>query len=250
MTVQPTNNLVLVKPAMIDEAAFAMPDKLTSEEDQDAAAQLMIMARTLKADITKTYNEMLSPLNQKRGVVLKWKRDDLGLVDSVIDRLSGLLDVYVTQIQDQQAKDAQEALNAAQGEAQDERNAEISEMIDLAESGDTDTETSKALIERAEEIRNVPPPIVKVFDEDPPPQERLKSLGLKRTIKYKAVVKDTKELCRAIADGSVPIEAVKANLPFLNKRATALRDDFAGMTPGCELAGDAHFGRLPKGGSR
>jgi hypothetical protein len=237
----------IVKPTLINEAAFAMPLTLTTKDDHDKAAQLIITARTLKAEATEIYNEMLAPLNERRNVILKWKRDDLGQLDSVIRHLSELLERYVLDVQQAQERAAMNALREAERKAVAERNDEVSVMIDLAESDSTDHETSSALLQKAEELKASPAPIVHAFSEDQSPQERLKALGLKRTTKQKAEVVDIKELCRAIADGFVSIEAVRPNAAYLNRRATKLRDEFPNKTPGCKLVDASHFGRVSKG---
>lgn len=60
-----------------------------------------------------------------------------------------------------------------------------------------------------------------------------KIAGISTRVTYSARVKDLLELCKAIAAGKVPVNAVTANMPFLNNQARVMKETLA--YPGVEV---------------
>lgn len=54
-----------------------------------------------------------------------------------------------------------------------------------------------------------------------------KVAGLSTRVTYKAVVVDKLELVKAVAAGTVPLNALDANMPFLNNQARVMKDTLA-----------------------
>jgi|SRR3990167_5135207 len=63
--------------------------------------------------------------------------------------------------------------------------------------------------------------------------EKTKADGLSFSWSYSAELIDSMALIKAVADGTVPIQAINANLLFLNQHARALKDSF--NIPGVKL---------------
>ncbi len=54
-----------------------------------------------------------------------------------------------------------------------------------------------------------------------------KLAGISTRITYSATVTDLLELCKAIAAGTIPVNAVTANMPFLNNQARVMKETLA-----------------------
>lgn len=62
--------------------------------------------------------------------------------------------------------------------------------------------------------------------------------GVSTRTNYSAEVTDLRALLQAVIDGKAPINAVCADMKFLNAQAKALKDNFEGMYAGCKLLTD------------
>jgi DNA-binding protein H-NS len=216
-----------------------LPSQLITTEHSRLAEHMIAAYRSMRAEIVKTYTEMLTPLNKKRNVILGWKRDDLHDIDDVVEQASALLSDYRIRAARAREVEAEAVLAKAQAEAQRQQEEDAT-FLETAADLAADADLSDVLAAQAKEVRQAPPPLVAVIDDTQPEPPRTDSPIVERK-SYKADCHDLMLLVRAVADGRVSPQALLPNQAWLNAQAGALRDEFA--LPGCELLIKSSFAR-------
>ena len=126
----------LQKPAFPDLLNYtnsSLVAGIENEEQGREAAEMLAGYKVLKKETVKTYDEMLSPLNKRRSVILEWKRTDIGNIEAVIKKLTVQLLDYQTARDEAREQAAATALAQAQDEADAKRQAEVDELRENAE---------------------------------------------------------------------------------------------------------------------
>jgi hypothetical protein len=214
-----------------------LPDQLLLPAHARLAEHIISGYRHMRAEAVKTYAAMLKPINERRNVILGWRREDVEAMDEAVSRASAMLSDY--RVREALARElaAQEALKKAQDAAQEQKDEEITFLETVAQMSDDPDVAAKVLAE-ASELRDAPPPVVAVLDDPAPPEPQSPVVERKR---YKGVVTDIGALVRAVADGRVPLEALTVNKRWLDAQVNAQRDEF--QLDGCELVVEASFVR-------
>jgi hypothetical protein len=216
-----------------------LPDQLLLPAHARLAEHIISGYRHMRAEAVKTYAAMLKPINERRNVILGWRREDVEAMDEAVSRASAMLSDY--RVREALARElaAEEALKKAEDVAQAQRDDEITFLETVAQMSDDPAVSEKVLAEAAE-LRDAPPPVVAVLDDLTPSPPEPKSPVVERK-RYKGVVTDLNALVRAVADGRVSVQALSVNRRWLDAQANAQREEF--QLDGCELVVEASFVR-------
>ncbi len=216
----------LQKPAFPDLLNYtnsSLVAGIENEEQGREAAEMLAGYKVLKKETVKTYDEMLSPLNKRRSVILEWKRTDVGNIEAVIEKLTVRLLDYQTARDEAREQAAATALAQAQDEADAKRQVEVDELRENAEvvSGSHPTE-ALAMKQEAAALEKAPAPIVKTFDDVEPTT----TSPLTTVTTYSAEVMDIVLLAKAVANDEVSPLALKPNQTWLNQQARSMKESF------------------------
>jgi len=238
-----TTNDALTKPTFTSIVQpESLPEQLESADDSRLCQMVISGYRALRADAAKTYKAMLDPLNKKRAVINKWKREDLESIDAVVSSASTKLTQYRERVALEQEEAAQAALEKATAVAQQEREEEVDFMLAAADMiGDADVDAAETMKQEASVLKNEPPPLVAVLDDVSTTEE---PALVSERLTYSAECVSVLKLATAVANGEIPHDALKPNQSWLNGRARADREEF--NVPGCELISKSSYAR--KGG--
>jgi hypothetical protein len=214
-----------------------LPVQLTTPADARLAEHIIANYRHMRAEAVKTYAAMLKPINDRRNVILGWRRQDVEAMDEAVSRASAMLSDY--RVREALARElaAQEALKKAQDAAQEQKDEEITFLETVAQMSD-DPDVAQKVLAEASELRDAPPPVIAVLDDPAPPEPQSPVVERKR---YKGVVTDIGALVRAVSDGRVPLEALAVNRRWLDEQVNAQREEF--QLDGCKLVVEASFVR-------
>ena len=216
-----------------------LPEQLATPAHARLAEHIIASYRHMRVEAVKTYASMLKPINDRRNVILDWRRQDVEAMDEAVSRASAMLSDY--RVRDALARElaAEEALKKAQDAAQEQKDDEITFLETVAQMSDDPAVAQKVLAE-ASELRDAPPPVVAVLDDLTPSPPEPASPVVERK-RYKGVVTDLGLLVRAVADGRVSLQALSVNRRWLDAQANAQREEF--QVDGCELVVEASFVR-------
>jgi hypothetical protein len=192
----------------------------------------------------KTYDEMLKPLNKKRGVILGWKREDLDDIDQVIEVATERLNDYRNREELAREIAAMAALDKAEADAEQQKEAELL-YLDEAVAALEDVDPDKAQVVKAEadELSAAPAPLVAVLDDEPPSTEASPLVERLRYSTEKQV--DILRLAEAVLQGLVSPKALLPNKVWLDGQARSLHEEFT--VPGVVLQVERYYVR--KGGA-
>lgn len=160
----------------------------------------------------------------------------------------------IAEAQRQQAEAAERARVAAEQAAAiakaEEKERELRQQAEAAAAaGDTVTAAKlEVKAEAQQEIGEAKADAIAVKAAEtivaPAPVAPVKVAGISKRVTYKVEVTDLKALCAAVAAGTVPLSAVKADEAALNRVANALKGDL--NYPGCKVTSDTVIGSRSK----
>jgi hypothetical protein len=222
---------------------------IQTSKDYRSAGEVLTAYKQLRAQTVSVYNQMLKPLNERRGVILEWKRSDLSAITEVDDAITNAMQEYQDRSNERAEQRAKQALEIAEADAKEKRLLELEELRDIQTMAEAEGLNAKKQKEIATEIQNLEgkalPPLV--VNEIISEVATTKSLAQQKTYKGKLLDPPNKHkllLVQAVAEGRVPLEALKINDAWINSYARAMKTSFD--VPGFELVVKKTFKR--KGG--
>lgn len=202
---------------------------LRKKEQFVFATEMLAGYRELRASAVKMYDEMLKPLNEKRKVILGWKRENLESIDGVLKRVTFRLSEFEKQVEHEREEQATKALETASEQASQEQ-IEIVHDIEDALAFVQDDKVREKLEADLVEAKKSPPPLMVVMDKNPASMDEAPITG---TDRFSCKVMDHVLLAEAVVKGTVPPDAIQANQTWLNAEARKTKTFFS--LPGCEL---------------
>ena len=193
------------------------------------ATELIAGYRELRASAVKMYDEMLKPLNEKRKVILKWKRENVESIDDVLERVTFRLSEFEKQVEHEREEQATKALETASEQASQEQSEIVRDIEDALTFVQDDTVREKLEADLVE-AKKSPPPLAVVMEANPASMNDAPITG---TDRFSCKVMDHVLLAEAVVKGTVPPDANQANQPRLNAQARKENTFFS--LPGCEL---------------
>lgn len=181
--------------------------KITDAASKETAVGYGRLLQTSEKELSKLYTEAKQAIDLIKKPILAMEKEDLGTIKVTKDTLGVLVQTYNRD----QEKIHQEALRTAREEAlKAAEEQKIAEAIYLESVGE---------IKEAEQVLNerilAPAVIVQ--------KTVAKVTGEVGKHTYSAQVSSLIELVKAVAAGVVPVQAIKADEPWLNSQARAFR---------------------------
>ena len=224
----------------LDQKAIALIEKVTALEVVDTATRNLAVAEgriivTAIDERKKFFAPMKDAAFKAHREVCKRETDAIAPLDTARKQLSKKVGDW----EEEQDRIAEEARRKAEEEQRQREEAarkkkeEAEQKLKDAEDAEAagDQETPEQLVDEAaqsEAEAEAPPP-----PPAPVPAAPAKAKGSATRKIYSARVVDEVKLIQAVAAGKAPKKAIAIDQSFLNKYATAMKDDFA--VPGCEL---------------
>lgn len=183
--------------------------EITDAESKETAVGYGRLLQASEKELAKLFTEAKQAVDQIKKPILQMEKDDLGAIKTAKDALGVIVQAYNRQ----QERIHQDALRKAQEEARKAAEEQrLAEAIALEQAGEK---------EEAEQVLNEKPmmsaPVIVQ-------KSNAKVAGEVAKQTYSAQVTNLQDLVRAVASGLVPIQAVKADEPWLNSQARAFRD--------------------------
>lgn len=185
--------------------------QITDAESKELAVQHGRLLQASVKSVGELYTSTKQSIDSVKKPVLEAEKQDLGEINSAKDALGAKLLTWNTE----QAKIHAEQLRKAQEQARkDEEERKLAEAIAAEQAGEK---------EEAEQILNEETMPMPVIVQSP----QVKVAGEVGKTTYAAEVTNLMELIKGVASGKVPIQAVKADEPWLNGQARAFREGLA-----------------------
>lgn len=194
-----------IQQKVLTVTAQAQALTITDQATYARAGEELLTWKDLRREIQGVFRPIISATHKSWQEALKQEAAFLKPIDAAYACRSKQMAAYL----DQEA--AQRAVLQASLTAQAEQQAEAAQVTQAA------TLEAEGRHEEAEAVLVAPPIMAPVIL--PPPQAE----GVSWRMKHRAVVDDLMALIRAVAEGRITIEAVQANLPYLDDRANALK---------------------------
>ena len=173
--------------------------QVQSAEDYTAAAEHLKTAKALLKEADRIFDPSIKSAHETHRLMVKAKKDATVDLEAAVAMLAGRMGSW-------QQEQNRKAMQARLDQERDMREREK-----LAREA-----ISQGNLELAKEVRAIP-----VSAPLPPPAPKIEGVSSRTT--YSARVLDLKELVKAVAAGTVPINAVEPNMPFLNSLARAAK---------------------------
>lgn len=167
--------------------ASGLANGITNQTQYRDAKEMLAGIKELKAEALKVYQEMLEPINKRRGVILEWKAEDLETIDRIDAELSTHIRTY-----SEDSEQEQEAMAAI----------------------------------ALEELESSPDPIATAgFELNPAPSplteyKKYSAKLVDDTQKTKLAV------VKSVADGIISPEALKIDMAWVNAIARRQKENF------------------------
>lgn len=188
-------------------AAAAVAVVSDSESKQLAVGYGKLLQASEK-ELAKLYSETKQSIDAIKKPILEAEKLDLGAIKVAKDRLGVIVQAY----NKEQGRIHQEAARKAQEEARREaEERRLAEAIAAEQAGEK---------EEAEQILNEKPMMMAPAIVQ---KANVKLSGEVEKQTFSAVVTDLAALVRAVADGKVPLQAIKADEPWINTQARSFR---------------------------
>jgi len=200
------------------EGCIEIDREIRSEKECRHAQESIAAYRSMRADMVNVYTDMLRPLNDKRNVILKWKRLDLGLIDNSISDLSLNLTNYTNKKKEDSEERARKALEEAIREGEDYKDRVITDCeieASLLEQEGLENEAHDVRV-KAENLRSVTP--IPNVESKATEIEPVQNSPVYERETYHVTLVDLAVLLHAVVDGKVSINAIKPNLSWLNSK--------------------------------
>jgi len=203
--------------------------KITQVTTPEELEQANNAGRVLQAS-TKEVELFYTPLKRQvdafKAPLLLHEKEFAGPVDAEKRRLGGLITAYNQEVQRKREETERMAREEADRIAREEQ---LARAVELESAGD---------VEAAEQVLNEPTMAAPVVIQQEAPVRMVGQVG---KTSYKCVVKDVKELLRAVAAGTAPMACFTLDQGWLDKKAALEKDGF--NLPGCRLDKQAstHF---------
>jgi colicin import membrane protein len=211
------SNLALVEAPDVEELEFesmSWPERakacaVTNDATAIAAGEMLTGIKTLRARIAETMDPIIRSAHNAHRVACDQKKTlDAPLLEAetTLKRAIGAW----TEAEDRRRREEEARLREIARKA--EEDARVAEAADLEAAGEG---------ELAQQVLEMP-----AFAPSPTLPKPAAAAGVTTQLRWKAELVDLRALCRAVADGTAPIEAVSANMPTLNRLAVALKQSF------------------------
>lgn len=202
----------LATPELVQETSNALTVakefRVTSEEHYIESADKLKVIKALSKKLDETFDPHIKrAFDAHRALVAEKKQHQQPLIDA-----EGYVKRAVLGYQQEQERIRRAAEAKAQEEARKERERLEAQAAKAAEKG----KTEKAAALEAAAAAVVAPIIA-------PTTPKIAGLSTRTT--YRAEVVSKLELVKAVAAGSVPLNALDANMTFLNNQARVLKED-------------------------
>jgi hypothetical protein len=190
--------------------AVAKDFKVTSQDEYITSADRLKAIKALARKIDETFDPHIKrAFDSHRALCAEKKQHMQPLEDA-----ERLIKKAVIGYQLDQERIRREAEARAQEEARKERERLEAQSRKLEAKGKAEQAAAKQAAADAVIAPTIAPSVPKVA-------------GLSTRVTFKAVVLDKLELVKAVAAGIVPLNALDANMPFLNNQARAMRQTMA-----------------------
>ena len=210
------------------DGVLLQAQKVTTIQSQDDADQANNLGRMLQA-ATKDAEAFFTPIKRQidaiKAPVLADEKAFLGLVETAKKRLGSLITSWNAECErkriEQERKDREDAERL-------EREAQLARAIELEQAGD-----SAAAEQVLEE-----PVFSPVVTQSIAPAKVAGQVG---KVTYSATVENLLALVKAVAEGKAPIQAIQADMSYINGKARLEKEGF--VLAGCKLqrATGTHF---------
>lgn len=189
--------------------ALAWPDEaraiiVSDQESYDHAAKALASIANTEKEVKAHHAPMKTTAHEAHRAAVAAEKRFLNPLNEAKKIIKSNIVQWTTAQAKIQAEADRKAREEAERKEEDERLARAEEA---EKAGKSETEV--------EEIIDTPAP-VKVAPAAPT-YEKAASVSTRET--WSAEVTDLKSLCKAVAEGNAPIQAVQANMPFLNSIA-------------------------------
>ena len=204
----------LATPELVQETsnalAVAKDFKVTTNEQYVGSAEKLKAIKALAKKIDEVFDPHIKrAFDNHRALVAEKKQHMQPLEDA-----ERLVKKAVLGFQLDQERIRREAEARAQEEARREREKLEAQAAKLEAKGKAEQAAAKLAAADAVVAPIIAPSVPKVS-------------GISTRVTYKAVVFDKMALVKAVAAGSVPLNALDANMPFLNNQARAMKETMA-----------------------
>lgn len=176
----------------------------------DAAGEMLVGIKGLRAKIGDTLDPIIAAAHAAHKVACEQKRT----LDAPLLKAETTLKLSIGQwmaAAERARQEAQARLREQARLADEERR--LAEAVELEAMGEP---------ELAAETLTLPSPVPTITLPKPTSAD-----GVTLVTRWTASVTDIRALCRGVVEGVVPVECVMANMPVLNRMATALRQSLS-----------------------
>jgi hypothetical protein len=191
------------EPIVAATAAIEVKDSIGHETAVQHGRLLQVAGKNLE----ELYKPIKQDIDAVKKIVLEAEKADLGAVNAAKTELAAKVQAYAKEQERIRLEKAREEAAAARKAAEEQR---LQDAIAAEEAGEK-AEAEQIL----NEVVMPAPSIVQV------PQ--VKAAGQVTKTTYSAQVTNLMQLVKAVAAGTVPLQALKADEPFLNSQARAFR---------------------------
>lgn len=185
--------------------AAAKDHKITDAASKETAVGYGRLLQASEKELSKLFTDTKQSIDAVKKPILAAEKEDLGAIKTAKDALSSIVLAYNREQDRLHQIAVREAQEAARKAAEEQR---IADAIAAEQAGEK---------EEAEHILNEKPMLPPAVIVQKAPG---KSAGEVGRVTWSAQVTNLMDLVKAVAAGTVPIQAVQANQPFLNTQAT------------------------------
>ncbi len=227
LAVQPGPDAASIDPKLQDIVPRAQAALVRNNDEYMAASGMLIAITGLRDEIAATFNPHIKAAHDLHKALLTQRKkfdEPLDLAETLLkQRVGKFLQEEERKRRDEERRlQEQERLRAEAEEKERKRQAQEQALADAiaAEQAGNAGAAEKILTVAAEEAAAPAPVYVApvVIASSVP---RISGMSLRET--WSATVTDLMALVKAVAAGTVPLEAVAADMVFLRRQATALK---------------------------
>lgn len=191
---------------------------ITTAEQAEEATKLGRLLQVSQKEVEAFYKPIKSGIDALKAPILAAEKTDCDTLMTQKNRLGGMLTKYQQQVERERQEAERLAREAAHKAAQEEL---LNRAVELDLSGDA---------EAAASVLEEPIIAAPVVTQASAPARFAGSIARKT---YRCQVTNLMELVKAVAAGTAPLAALKADESYLNKKAGLDKDSFC--VPGCKL---------------
>lgn len=182
--------------------------RITTNEEYVRAGEILLAIKDLRKQIDEVHDPAIAAAHTAHKKAIEAKKKVSDPLDAAERHLKPLIATYLTE---QERKRRAEELRLKEEARKQEEETRLAE----AEAAERDGhhEIASAIID----LPPTPPTVVL-----PPTTPKVQGISSREY--WHAEVTDLRELCQAVVDGKVPMQAIQANETFLNNQARVMKD--------------------------